>query len=241
MSLRPATSLAINRSGKSGPSIPADPFFSSVSLLLHSEGTNGQTTNPDSSSFARTITRNGLAVLSSAQKPFGNTSAFFPGAQGHWWSAADAVALQMGTAQFTVEGLFFIAQGNGSPYSFMTKGVNTAGGLLIGCSGTNIVVRCNGITDTTFGPFTNIQNIWTHVAVVRDASDVIRAYVGGVQVGSATIVFNNNDAATFNVGHDINTAFTMDGYIKEFRVTKGVCRYPGGTSFTPPSAPFPDA
>jgi hypothetical protein len=41
------------------------------------------------------------------------------------------------------------------------------------------------------------------------------------------------------VGKINNTSFSFNGYAAHLRVTKGVCRYPGGTTFTPPSAPFP--
>jgi hypothetical protein len=231
--------LLMSHGGASAPT--TDPDFASVVWLSHFEGTNGQTTTVDSSSYARTITRGSTAALSNVQKPFGVTSALFGVGTGHFWSVANATEMQMGTSQFTIECFAYITNGGASPYSIYNKGINTGGGMLLGCSGTNAVIRVNGTSDTTFGPFTSIQNAWTHIAFVRDASDVIRFYSAGVQIGSATISFNNNDTSVAAIGQNINPAFAASGYFKEFRVTKGVCRYPNGTTFTPPSAAFPDS
>ena len=37
------------------------------------------------------------------------------------------------------------------------------------------------------------------------------------------------------------TSSYWNGWIWGLRMTKGVCRYPGGTTFTPPTAPFPNS
>jgi len=56
-----------------------DPNYSSVSLLLNGNGTNGSTTFTDSSVNNHTITRNGNAQISTTQSKFGGSSMYFDG------------------------------------------------------------------------------------------------------------------------------------------------------------------
>ena len=84
---------------------------------------------------------------------------------------------------------------------------------------------------------------WTHVAAVRDGA-TLRVYVGGVQSATATISTGvvNDSASSFAVGRPGDFAGQyFPGYIDDFRFTKGVCRYPSGTTFTPPTAAFPNS
>ena len=76
-----------------------------------------------------------------------------------------------------------------------------------------------------------------HVAAVRDAGNVFRQYVGGAQSGTTVMNY-----LLFNVGSPVHIGALSDntagynGLIRGFRATKGVCRYPGGTTFTPPTS-----
>ena len=86
-------------------------------------------------------------------------------------------------------------------------------------------------------------NTWTHVAAVRDGA-TLRVYVGGVQSATATISTGvvNDSASSFAVGRPGDFAGQyFQGYIDDFRFTKGICRYPSGTTFTPPTAAFPNS
>ena len=56
------------------PTVETDPYFSSVSLLLHGDGDL-----LDSSSSPKTITAYGNAAVSSAQSKFGGGSIYFDG------------------------------------------------------------------------------------------------------------------------------------------------------------------
>ncbi|NDC88837.1 MAG: hypothetical protein EB075_08525 [Bacteroidetes bacterium] len=84
-------------------------------------------------------------------------------------------------------------------------------------------------SDTNFGTTANsfTQGQWFHIAIVYD-SGVLRSYVDGVQLGSLTT--SVTDPTSVVLG---NTASFDD-----LRVTASA-RYPGGTTFTPPTAAHP--
>ena len=88
------------------------------------------------------------------------------------------------------------------------------------------------------------HDAWHHVAVTRNAAELITIWLDGVSVASGT------NAATF--GPDIGagaSAFCvgkglgggdnadLDAWFDQIRITKGVCRYTA--TFTPPTEPFP--
>jgi hypothetical protein len=84
-------------------------------------------------------------------------------------------------------------------------------------------------------------NTWTHIAGVRDGNN-IRLYVNGVQSSSAAVSGSiNSPTSSVCIGRAGDyVASYFNGYIDDFRFTKGICRYPSGTTFTPPDAAFPN-
>ncbi len=86
--------------------------------------------------------------------------------------------------------------------------------------------------------FVPVINTWYHVAVTRDASNVLRMFVDGVQAGAdATGVTQNifDSASPVRLGK-IRAATDdgpLDGFIEDFRFTPGTALYTAG--FTPPS------
>ena len=78
-----------------------DPYWSSVSLLLHMNGSNGSTTFTDSSSNNYTVTAYGHAQISTAQSKFGGASGLFDGSV-DYIRATPSTNLQFG-GDFTLE------------------------------------------------------------------------------------------------------------------------------------------
>lgn len=93
------------------------------------------------------------------------------------------------------------------------------------------------VSDTSALPL----GVWTHVAAVRDGS-ILRLYRGGVQVSSSAISGEVNSPPQMMIGNLVvsnapnNTSWR--GALDELRITVGVCRYPGGTTFAVPTAAF---
>ena len=94
---------------------------------------------------------------------------------------------------------------------------------------------------------TIVANTWYHIAFVRDGNTV-RMYVNGVQgsiTGNSTAYTVRTPTAVAplsvgNFGGYTGGGTYFNGYIDDFRFTKGICRYPSGTTFTPPTAAFPN-
>jgi hypothetical protein len=86
------------------------------------------------------------------------------------------------------------------------------------------------------------MNQWHHVAVCRDASNLIKLYVDGVSVGTPVTdgTYFVTDLGRLMIGGQRNSGYRTElfkGSIDEVRFTKGICRYAG--NFTPPTEPFP--
>jgi hypothetical protein len=215
---------------------PNDSFFGSVSLLLHCNGTNGSTTFTDSSSNLLTVSRFGNAQISTAQSKFGGASGLFDGSGDYL--TATSTATPSGTQDFTLEGWFYILSLPVSGVKSITHWLNVNGvnmeidttgkiGLFIHQAAL-FVNSSTGITAAT----------WNHIALVR-SSNTFTVYLNGSSVSTLTSSVNFN-ATTLFIARDGTTFPSRDfnGYIDDYRITKGVARYTA--DFTPPVDPFPD-
>lgn len=162
-------------------------------------------------------------------------SVFFDGTGDYLQSTTASLA-----GAFTIE-LWYYRVGTGSNYCFTVGDSFTSTGIevYIGTSGTvfNAIYSAGApqVTSTTQLP---AANAWTHIALVRDGSNVIRCYLNGTQVtGSYT------SSATFNSIVRIGAEFyngsitgSANAYISNFRVINGTALYTA--AFTPPTQLF---
>jgi hypothetical protein len=226
---------AMRRAGTWPTATPADPNFSNVTLLMHMDGTGSTFT--DSSGTPKTITANGNATQSTAQSKFGGVSALFDGS-GDYLSGATSDATRF-PGDFTVEFWAFVLVHKSFNVWFDCRSAvpSTAGFAIASNSSGEMTLFTNNVFAITgSSAFTASQ--WTHFALVRSGS-TITLYQGGQSVGTTTNSTHFSDG-TLAVGisfADIN--HSVNGYIDELRITKGVARYTA--NFTPPTAAFPDA
>jgi len=229
---------------------PVDEEFDKVSLLLHGDGTNGSTTIVDSSSSPKAVTAVGDAQISTAQSKFGGSSLAFDGTGDYLTSAANS-AFDLGSGDYTIE--LWVRLISASNYGgIVGKGqigvVNsTAYSLEFDNTSNAISLWIGNNTPPSFGSYvvtgtTNIRTsaVWTHLAVSRSGNNT-RLFVNGTQEGSTyttayTIAAGN--PLWIGGGFYAPTTNNINGYIDDLRITKGVARYT--SSFTPPTAPFPD-
>ena len=217
-------------------SAPTDPDFASVSLLMHFDGNWSDLSN---NSYTVTPTS---ASTSSTKFKFGTESAYF---NGYGYADLPVAAHPSGTEDWTIE--YWADSDNWAGGAWMrhfgTEGRYQSLRVYSSSSSVNlqVVSASNTIMGASFSPVSG----WNHFAFVRQGS-TLRAYVNGTQVGSGSYADEVSQPTGGTPGWRLgmwtgNTEEGFVGYIDDFRTTRGVCRYPDGTTFTPPTAAFPDA
>jgi hypothetical protein len=235
---------------------PTDPNFADVVLLLHMDGANGGTSFPDSSNSAHTATAVGNANTNTSVKKFGTASLQEDG-NGDYLSIPDSsdfdIGLPVGYSNepFTVE---FWARLNstGGTQMFLGKGGgsaswNSSNGFqyifFIQSSILYFQFWQSGFSPNTISASIAslglTTNTWYHFAISYDGTTT-EAYFNGSRFGTSTGGYNSPSSATdFRVG-GATPFYYLDGYIDEFRITKGSSRYTG-TTLTVPTAAFPNS
>lgn len=223
-----------------------DPFFGSVSLLLHCDGSDNGTTFTDQKSH--TVTRSG-AVTKTGTKKYGTASGYFVTGSSQYLTCADSADWAFGSGDFTLElwfkqsttagaGVFrcLLSQRNnlGQDYSFVVYLSPTGYAVCkVSSSGT-------GDAATASVAYTQETSNWHHLAVVRSGSN-LTVYVDGTGGTSVSVsgVTLYNSSSLLAIGADgSGTSNYWDGYLDDIRITKGIARYTG--NFTPPTAAFED-
>ena len=185
----------------------------------------------------------GDTQISTSVKKYGTGSMAFDGT-GDWIRSFDNLPIAFGSGDFTVEGWIYLNNVSS------TKGImyglgNNSFGLRVGQSYLGNVNGLNisrsGIADLEYCAFTFSTNTWYHIAVVRSGT-TIYFFVNGTQqttLGSGGGSYNFAIPSTgFIVGANNDTNERFNGYIDDFRITKGYARYTA--NFTPPIAALLD-
>jgi hypothetical protein len=101
-----------------------------------------------------------------------------------------------------------------------------------------VLYLANGATQITGGAISTAT--WTHIAICRSGTST-KLFINGTQSGSTysdSTVYLNNPLRPV-IGSNGPIGAYWNGYIDDFRVTKGIARYT--TTFTPPTAAFPNS
>lgn len=221
----------------------ATTFDSDCKLMLHLDGTNGQTTFIDSSSGAKSITRGGSAQISTAQFKFGSSSCLFASGTSDYLQIADSSDWDLGTGDFTID--FWIRPttldtsfGNGlfeqgsDLSNFISCGTNTSKQIIFTVkSGGSTIVSIAGTTVLAI-------NNWYHVALINSGG-TLKLYVNGTSEASSAIGTMPNISANFNIAFAsffTGTNIRFDGYFDEYRFVKGTAVWT--SNFTPPTAAY---
>jgi hypothetical protein len=185
----------------------------------------------------------GDAQISTSVKKYGTGSLSFDGT-GDWIRSFDNLPIAFGSGDFTVEGWIYLNNVSSTKGIMYGLGSNSFG-LRVGQSYLGNVNGLNisrsGIADLEYCAFTFSTNTWYHIAVVRSGT-TIYFFVDGTQQttqGSGGSSYNFATPSTgFIVGANNDTNERFNGYIDDFRITKGYARYTA--NFTPPTAALPD-
>lgn len=207
-------------------------------LLLHCNGTDGSTSFPDDSSENHTVTAISNAQVDTAQSKFGGASALFDN-NGDYLDVPDSADWDLGSGDFTID--CWVRFNNVSTNTICARvSSGTSYMYFTFESGTSLRFRdYTGVNNIDFTRTVSVSaNQWYHVAVTRSGND-FRIFLDGVQQGATHTSSNamTDRTANLNIGHlTVNSAYAMDGWIDEFRWSKGVARWT--SNFTPPTEEY---
>ena len=183
----------------------------------------------------------GDAQIDTTTKKFGTGSMEFDGTGDRLFYPNNPINV-LGTGDYTIE--FWVYANSwtstpvlleyGRPAATGTPGLefyisNSSGKLDIyggAATATLLISAGSNISATT----------WTHVALTRQSGST-KLFLDGVQTGSTATDTTNYTQATVTIGAFVTGTLTLNGFIDDLRITKGVARYPTEPF---PTAPFPD-
>lgn len=216
------------------------PRDSNTMVLLHLNGTDGETVFTDSSMYAHSFTNIGGAQLDTDQKKFGTASLLNTNTYG-CVSTKDSEDFELqGVDFFTFEFRvrFYDISANGGYTMFFSKApydnVNNSYYCYYEGRGTpGIVLQTyDSGNDASYvyrkWDWSPTNNVFYHVALCKKY-EYVRVFIDGSEIG-APIDFSSasfyNGPSDFTIGGQPGgDYFGLHGWIDEFRFSKGVARY----------------
>jgi hypothetical protein len=202
-------------------------------LLLHCDGADASTTFTDSSLSAKSPTAVGNAQIDTAQFKFGTASGLFDGTL-DYVSVPDNADWDL-TADFTID---FWVRLNAlvKEHTCYSRPDNLGGGnvehmiridttnrldcfIRDGSGGGTIIGRLQPLDLHTTG-------VWYHIAYVRSGSNFY-VFRDGIQLATtSTATAGGSTTYAINIGgRSDDTTASLNGWIDEFRYTKGLARW----------------
>jgi hypothetical protein len=193
----------------------------------------------DKSQNAATVTVQGAVTVDSSFKKIGNSSLKFAGAKTDYLTISNSSLFNF-PGDFTIE-FWTYANQFGQQSGFTTYFSNDTLDrfqLAVYPTNANIQLYLNGSLFIQGSLSASIAGRWMHLAVVRSGTTVT-IYEDGVSRASGTSSYSVATTLLY-IGRQAarsptDYAGNLDGYIDDFRITKGA-RYTA--SFTPPTAPL---
>lgn len=216
---------------------PTSPYGSdsNTKLLLHMNSYDICTT-------PKILTFVGTAQISTAQYKFGESSLLLDG-DSDYVTVPDSADWDFGSGAFTID--FWVRYNTISTYSGYGEQYADSSHLwtLFYSAGGDKKIYL--YTEGTSGqiylyfPFDSVVNTWYHIALCRTSGANWYGFVNGV---SKTVTISGGGtydmpsiAADLRIGKDTNNTGYLNGYIDEYRVSKGIARWT--SDFTPPTTP----
>jgi len=217
------------QTGFAPPLTPPTAITNTQLLLL---GTNAGIYDSAAKNDLETV---GNAQVSTTQAKWGTTSMYFDGS-GDYLIGRSTDLLSFGTGDFTIEMWINPDSIPASDRVIMdTRSSGSDSGYTPYINGGTLKIYSSA-ADRITSTSTIAANVWSHVAFVR-ASGTLAIYINGVQSGTATYTGAMTCPGRITIAAGFDNAANYNGYIDDFRVTKGFARYTA--TFTPPAAAFP--
>jgi len=185
----------------------------------------------------------GDAHVENSVKKYGTGSMEFGGNGDYLDIPTNHLVDDFGAGDFTIEGWAYLKSDPASSYHSL---FHTGFSLQIYINDSTVKMWASNdgssynIVSGLTGPTSAVsQNTWFHWAVVRNGSS-FKVYVNGVVGNSGTSsdsIYYDGTPRIADYAPNTGT-YPFDGYMDDFRITKGVARYTA--NFTPPEAKLPN-
>lgn len=229
-SLRLVTGTAVYTSAFTPPTTPLTAISGTAFLC------NFTNANSFDAAMRCDLETAGNAQVSTAQAKFGTTSMAFDGSGDYLRvNTYDPSLFAFGTGDFTIE--FWLRINTTAGLQFMYEGRGGSDTPTIYMNGAALTYYTNGINAITGANLST--GVWYHVALARSGTST-KMFLDGTQTGStytdSTNYTNIAGRPVFGIESGLSL-HSLNGYLDEMRVTKGVARYTA--NFTAPTAAFP--
>lgn len=213
-------------------------------LLLHAGTYHGGKWAFDTSPSAKLSgSATGGAQISQAAAKFGSASMYLAGGASDAWTVPAHIDFDFGAGDFTIDfwanvvsypthlGLFARRILGDSNNCYRMVFLNNGTPQFYVMTGGTIQVNVTGAAGQA-----PAGEGWVHWAVVRNGNNW-RMYKNGVMVAEQNVAFTIPAfSGNLNIGTVEGGLYPFNGYIDEFRVSKGIARWTA--NFTPPKAPY---
>lgn len=226
--------------GKINPRRPIDSY---TKLLCHFNGADAQTNII--AATGQVLTPAGSAQLDTAQKKFGTASLLLDG-NSDYVSVPDSADWDFGTGDFTIDfwvrfnaidnGVYLFCEQYQDGSNYWACYINSYRLTMVFFNGA--VVKGSYSASQNWVPSTGV---WYHIALERNGTSA-KMFVDGVSISlTEDTAFGTNNVGTLSGSLYIgarSTAFYINGWMDEFRISKGIARWT--SNFSVPTALYPD-
>ena len=227
--------------------VEAGPFGgidSNTVLCMHMDGADDGNVWTDSSTSGHTITNTNSSgspiVTKTGIKKFGTASGYRPG-NANSLNIPDSTDWHMAGGDFTIESWVY-STGIPSDQWILTQNDasgNASWGIHIDTTTSKLegLYQYGASSSIDFAGTTSlVGSTWYHCAMARDGN-TLRLYLDGVEENTYDIsanptMYDSSSKCIIMAVYPYGTSGVI-GYMDEVRVSKGICRYPDGTTFTP--------
>jgi hypothetical protein len=216
--------------------IPTSPVTAITNTQLLTNFTNAGIPDLAMQNSLETV---GSAQVSTSVKKYGTGSIYIT-TTGDELKSANKPQFAFGTGNFTIE---FWLYTSSTSYGLLDIDGGTSAGWwrLFVLSSTMYWQSARNTTNILSTSSTTVQNnAWHHIAVARYNGTTYLYFDGVSQTSGADTTNYNQSTGNLNIGYtNAGTGYQLVGYMDDVRITSGYCRYPSGTTFTPPTAALP--
>ena len=224
------------------PGESVDPYFYNTSLLLNMDNDFS-----DSSIYGNEIVPYGNVSHNTTESKYGGGSTYFNGNGNILAITQGGEHFNFGTDNFTIEFWHKPTSNNTRQWFFhadadywigIDKDVAGRYGMWASSTGTSWdIVQSDSEQGKTIN--SALLNQWNHIAFVRSGNSFMIFLNGNLEktVSGNGAIFDRSNEVKRIGEHSTPSFLPIEGYIDDFRVTKGVARYT--TNFTPPTEAHP--